>query len=184
MKINTNFRSEQLHTMRTFVSVMYALAIGMVLGGAALLVDYSSVNSSAESLRKRALELTAERDAYLNAFQAFGGGDAAGKDVQADLVALFGELSGKSPESLLYDIEKYSPQSFYLTNFSYDRVSGTGTVTAIVSKSAKISTMLETLEKTGGYSKIMLVSKSDFEGAGRFKVVIRFEQEQGESENG
>ncbi len=94
-----------------------------------------------------------------------------------------GEYRGRRPESILYDLEKFSPQSLYLTNFTYDRHAGIGTVNAVASRNEQISSMLESLERTGDYRKVLLLSKSEMEKTGNFKIAVRLEERNGRDVN-
>jgi hypothetical protein len=174
MKLITNFRKHEFRRMRHFVAMLYASALLMVLAGTVVLTDYLELSADAASLRARV-----EIQAHVNIYQGLGGNSEVAETVSTEWITLLSKYRGRSPDYLLYAIERAAPQSLYLTGFSYDRLSGSASVNAVTSRDEQISTMLETLERTGDYRKVLLVNKSDMEQQGKTKLVIRLEEMSG-----
>jgi hypothetical protein len=179
MKLITNFRKHEFRRMRHFVAMLYASALLMVLAGSAVLKDYLELSADAASMKARVDDLQTEKQAHVNIYQGLGGNSEAAETVSTEWITLLSKYKGRSPDYLLYAIERAAPQSLYLTGFSYDRLSGSASVNAVTSRDEQISTMLETLERTGDYRKVLLVNKSDMEQQGKTKLVIRLEEMSG-----
>lgn len=183
MKLNTNFRKRELNRVRFYVATLYMTSVVLALTGFAVLFDYWEVASKAVSLEAHASELRTEKGMHENIYHELGGSLESEKNIRTEWLSLFGEYRGRRPESILYDLEKFSPQSLYLTNFTYDRHAGIGTVNAVASRNEQISSMLESLERTGDYRKVLLVSKSEMEKTGNFKIAVRLEERNGRDVN-
>lgn len=182
MRLNTNFRIRQLNRLRLVVALMYLLSALIVLIGGELYISYRGSSSDAALLKKSVHKLQIERDALLPAYRKLDGNIEVKKGDRHKWLSLFAKYQGKTPESLLYDIEKYSPQGVYLTNFNYNRISGVATFSGESSINEQISSMLESFANAGDYQKVLLVSKSDMQNKNGFRFVIRVEQRNNEED--
>lgn len=176
MKLNTNFRRTQLTRVRMIIAFMYASAISIVLAVGVILSMNRSDAADAAILEAQVRELRIERDAQAAVYQGLGVTLDEDNGIRTGWLSLFGKYQGGSPEALLYDIEKFTPQNLYLTNFTYDRLSGVATVNAVANRNGEISSMLEALEGTGKYHKVLLVNKTDSGKKDNFRIVVRIEQ--------
>lgn len=177
MKLNTNFRSHELARMRRIVISMYIIALVSVSGSGIFFTMYINDADLAAMNRARVKELNIERDAQAAVFKGVGDILDSDKGVRTEWLSLFAKYKGRSPESLLYDLEKLTPSDIYLTNFDYDRYSGVATFTAVAPLDRKISAVLESLERISDYEDVLLVSKSEIGNGKDFKFVVRVAQE-------
>lgn len=161
------------------IASMYAIAIILVLTVGGVLAMYRSDAADAAFLEVQAKELQIERDAHAAAYRGFGVILDEDDGIRTGWLSQFGKYQGGSPESLLYDIEKFTPENLYLTSFTYDRFSGVATVNAVATRNGDISAMLEALERTENYQKVLLVNKTDTGEKEHFRIVVRIEQKNG-----
>ena len=179
MKINTNFRENHLSRVRVIIASLYAVAIIILITMGGIFSMYRNDAEDAAFLEVQAKELQIERDAHGAAYKGFGVTLDEDDGIRTGWLSQFGKYQGGSPEALLYDIEKCTPKNIYLTNFTYDRFSGVATINAVATGNGDISTMLEALERTSNYQKVLLVNKTDTGKKDNFRIVVRIEQTNG-----
>lgn len=176
---HTNFRKHKLRRIRMVVAVMYSVALSVFLSGMVVLSNYQGDADNNNLLKAQVAELKLERDAHAAIYNKYDGIFEENRDIRIDWITLFTKYRGKSPESILYDLEKVTPHNIHLTNFTYDRYAGVATINAVSYKNEQITSMLDELERLPAYSKVVLVSKNDVGGKEGYRFVVRVEQNKG-----
>lgn len=176
MKLNNNFRKNELRRVKTVTSVLYALTVTMIGIGFLLYANYQIVSKKILSVDAQLNEIVDEIKVQSGVYMELGEVSFdAGNLKQVNQVLMFENYMGFSPEVILYDIEKYSPPGFYVSSFDYDRITGMARISAIIPADNALSTMLESFKSSGGYKKVMLVSKSEISGTSNLRVTIHVE---------
>ncbi len=162
--------------MRIAVAVTYFVALIFIFTGMVVLIKYQRDLDDNVLLMKRFKELKLERDARESIYAQFEELVEANRDIRTDWLSLITIYRGKSPESLLYDLEKITPHNLRLTNFAYNRYSGVTTINAVSFNDETITNVLESLEQLPDYSKVVLLSKNDVGAEEGYRYAVKIEQ--------
>jgi len=169
MSFEINFRKAELSRLRVFVVITYATSFVILLGllgMAKSTMAYSSHISTQQSYLNKLREMKNELALSLDKLK---GNNEPKSRLISELPVVLDQYRGRPPVSVLYDLEKSTPDNVLVTSVSYDRSKAKAVVEAVCKKQEDVAKMLLFLERVEQYKKVTLLNQIGVDG-GDIKV--------------
>ncbi len=180
MKLDTNFRAEVNKRSSWLTTAFTALTIGMLLMSVGLLVNLNTQLSRANETEVVVISMMKEKKELISTLDMLESHRDPDSEGVADWLDTIAPYYGRSPEYLLFELEKNLPKKVHLISVDYDRRSGVATINAVSQTQEYISQLMAKLEQGGNFKEVLLVNQSEYGQEGHSKFLLKLKEKHGE----